>query len=63
MKLRLWRVDGWIGSTVIIADDAFAKVIGLNFASAGVEIIPRELPIDFVLIVGYQDGAADNTDA
>ena len=42
-------------SSIVIASDAFAKVIGLHAPATESKVVARELPVDLVKIVTHQD--------
>ena len=52
MELGLWRVNGRQSATVVVPHNAFAEIIGLNFAITccitSPEVVATELPVDLV---------------
>jgi len=60
MELGLRRVNRRLRAAIVVASDTFAEVVGLNFSRGIAEVIARELPVDFIEVVGHQDYGADN---
>jgi hypothetical protein len=61
MELSGGRVNSWLRAAIVIASDTFAEVVRLNLASGRAEVVSGPFPINFVLVVGQQDGATNDT--
>lgn len=51
MKLCLGGVHQRLGATIIISNNTFPEVVGLDLATRGGKVVSRPLPVNFVLVV------------
>lgn len=61
VKFGCRRVNSRLSTSVVVASNAFTKVVGLHFAGVGVEVAAAPFPVDLVVSVGHQHGSSDDT--
>jgi hypothetical protein len=53
MERALRIVHGWVRSSIGIANDTLAEVVGLNLAGRTSEVVAGPFPVDFIEVVRH----------
>ena len=61
MKFGLGSIHCRCCPAIIASSNAFPEIIGLNFSTRRTKVVARKFPVNLIMGVGHEHGAADNS--